>query len=288
MASLVHAPHAIILAGGSGRRLAALTGPTPKQFCAFGGPRTLLEETLERLSLLVPPGRTTVVVREDHLPLARARVRDRATILAQPSDRGTAPAILGPLLRTEPGATVIVTPSDHGVRDVSAWRAGLAAAAEAVDDASAVLLGVDPDLPRTDLGWVVTDEETGRVSSFVEKPGPAHAAALLARGGLFSTMVLVARARSLLALFERAQPDLVRLLLPLATLPPAELAPHLGRAYAVMPSCDFSRDILAGARDLAAVRWPAEVGWTDLGTPDRVAEWLGARGQAKRPVGARS
>jgi hypothetical protein len=63
-------------------------------------------------------------------------------------------------------------------------------------------------------------------------------------------------------------------MLPLAALPPGAAAAHLRRAYAMMPPCDFSREILAGARDLAVVRWPAAVGWTDLGTPERVAEWL--------------
>jgi hypothetical protein len=48
-----------------------------------------------------------------------------------------------------------------------------------------------------------------------------------------------------------------------------------------MPPCDFSRDILAPARDLAVVRWPAKVGWTDLGTPARLTEWLG-----REPVSA--
>jgi mannose-1-phosphate guanylyltransferase len=265
-------PDVFVLAGGSGRRLAALTGPTPKQFCAFGGPRTLLEETLERLSPVAPPDRTTVVVREDHLPLARAQVRGRATLLAQPSDRGTAPAILWPLVRAGPDATVIVTPSDHGVRDSGTYRRGLAAALRTVDGAAATLLGVVPDRPSTDLGWIVPDGN--RVSAFVEKPGPREADALFARGGLISTMVLVARARELLALFERARPGLVALMLPLAALPPGAAAAHLRRAYAMMPPCDFSREILAGARDLAVVRWPAAVGWTDLGTPERVAEWL--------------
>ena len=33
-------------------------------------------------------------------------------------------------------------------------------------------------------------------------------------------------------------------------------------------------EVLARAPDLAVVRWPADVGWSDLGTPERLAEWL--------------
>ncbi|MFI5402971.1 MAG: hypothetical protein ACHQ1G_08545, partial [Planctomycetota bacterium] len=57
-------------------------------------------------------------------------------------------------------------------------------------------------------------------------------------------------------------------------LPLSARAVHARRACALLPDCDFSRDILAPARDLTVVRWPREVGWTDLGTPERVAEWL--------------
>lgn len=268
--------HAIVLAGGSGRRLAPLTGPTPKQFCCLGGPRTLLAETLDRLSPLAPPDRTTVVVREEHLALAREQARGRATLLAQPCDRGTAPAVLWPVALVDPDTTVLVTPSDHGVRDAALWRDGIAEAVRAAGEASVVLLGVEPDGPRTDFGWIVPGKGLAarRVVEFVEKPGPAEAADLLGRGGLFSTMVLVARARSLVALFERARPGLAALMLPLAVLPPEAAALHVQRAYTLMPSCDFSREILAPALGLSVVRLPAEVGWTDLGTPARVAEWL--------------
>lgn len=278
----MRAAHAIVLAGGSGRRLAALTGGVPKQFCAFGGRRTLLQETLARLAPEAPPDRTTVVVRDVHLELAREQLRGfpGVTILAQPDDCGTAPGLLWPLVRLDPDATVIVTPSDHGVRDARAYRRGLSAASRAIGGASAVLLGVEAREPRTDFGWIVPGAETApgvrRVETFVEKPAPAAASALLARGGLYSTMVVVARACALLALFERARPGLAALMQPLGALPPGARDLHLGRAYALMPPLDFSRDILSPARDLAVVRWPAEVGWTDLGTPERLEEWLAA------------
>lgn len=283
--------HAIVLAGGSGRRLAALTGPLPKQFCAFGGRRTLIQETLARLAPAAPPHRTAVVVRDPHRGLALEQLRPLrgVTVLSQPSDRGTAPALLWGLVHVlgrDPEALVVVSPSDHGVLDRSAYLRGIAAARDAADEAPAVLLGVEADEPRTDYGWIVPGAELSpgvlRVEAFVEKPGHAEATALLALGALFSTMVLVARARALLGLFERARPGLAALLLPLAALPLPARALHLQRAYALLPPCDFSKDILAPARDLAVVRWPAEVGWTDLGTPDRVAGWLD---RAPAPVG---
>jgi mannose-1-phosphate guanylyltransferase len=261
-----------------------MTGsPTPKQYCAFGGARTLLQETIARVVPLAPPDRITVVVQESHLGMANEQIAPTAgaTVLAQPRDCGTGVGLLRALVHVlgrDPRALVLVCPSDHGVRDPAAFRRGIAAASCASELASAVLIGVEADKPRTDYGWIVPGTEVApgvrRVAEFVEKPGPAEAEALAARGGLFSTMVLVARARALLGLFERTRPGLVALLEAVAALPAPAQALHLRRAYALAASCDLSRDILGPAGDLAVHCWPAEVGWTDLGTPERLAEWL--------------
>ncbi len=279
----------IVLAGGSGRRLASLTGrhpgrSLPKQYCSFGRPHTLLQETLARLAPLTPPDRTTVVVRDEHLAVASEQLAAFAgvSILGQPSDRGTGSGLLRGLVHAfgmDPDAPVLVTPADHGIRDHDAYVRGIVTAREACDLAHAILLGVEADAPRTDYGWIAPGAEIApgvrRIAAFLEKPALPEAEALAASGGLFSTMVLVARTRSLLRLFERARPGLTALFEPLATLPPLSRALHLKRVYALLGPCDFSRDILGSAEDLAVVRWPADVGWTDLGTPERLAAWLG-------------
>jgi len=52
-------------------------------------------------------------------------------------------------------------------------------------------------------------------------------------------------------------------------------------AYGRIPAADFSRHVLTGASNLDVYTWPARAGWTDLGTPDRLAVWLERR--APRP-----
>src|SRR6266508_6807546 len=90
-----------VLAGGDGTRLKCLTrkiagDERPKQFCSVLGNRTLLEETRQRAALELSPERTLYVVNRAHEQfyapiLAREPLQN---ILVQPSNRGTAPAIV--------------------------------------------------------------------------------------------------------------------------------------------------------------------------------------------------
>jgi mannose-1-phosphate guanylyltransferase len=62
---------AIILAGGDGTRVRALTdkmpgGARPKQFCPLLGPEPLLARTQRRVAYLIPPERTLIVVTQAH------------------------------------------------------------------------------------------------------------------------------------------------------------------------------------------------------------------------------
>jgi hypothetical protein len=60
------------------------------------------------------------------------------------------------------------------------------------------------------------------------------------------------------------------------SLSPGGLEPpprDLREAYEALPSSDFSRDVLeVGIERLSVLAVPS-CGWSDLGTPERVAEW---------------
>ena len=62
---------AIVLAGGEGRRLQRLTTalygePVPKQYATLVGPRSLLQDTLDRVTALVPAERILLVIGRGH------------------------------------------------------------------------------------------------------------------------------------------------------------------------------------------------------------------------------
>jgi hypothetical protein len=118
---------AIVLAGGAGRRLTALTTTSagtviPKQYCSLWGGSSLLQDALARARTVAAREHTCVVVAAGHngwweVPLWAQPVRNT---IAQPVDRGTAIGVLLPLLHIlgrDPAARILILPSDHRVRE---------------------------------------------------------------------------------------------------------------------------------------------------------------------------
>lgn len=286
----------LVLAAGSGTRLRDLTTDAagesiPKQFCSLNGGYSLLRRTLFRAFSAAPVSRTTVVVAEDH-----RRHWIRATldlppqnVVVQPMNKGTAIGILLPLLRIvqrDCHATVVVLPSDHYVDDEMPLARAIQHAQEHTIEGVTVL-GIAPEGPDPELGYIVPDSRypnsrIAPVSHFVEKPSHDAAQALIDRGALWNSFVIVARAQVLIDLIAARHPGIVELLIGAQT--PSSTQRDLRRVYEELPSIDLSRDVLTpAARDLSVQRVP-HCGWTDLGTPLRLAECL-ARLSRLSPVG---
>lgn len=295
---------AIVLAGGEGVRLRALTRllhgeDRPKQYAVLRRDKCLLQETLDRVALLVPRERTVIVTQERHaryMPEELDPARPGPPwVLAQPEDRGTAAGVLLParwILARDAEAIAAVFPSDHLVVDEAAFMGHVEQVAEFVDGRpdGTVLLGARPTEPETDYGWVEPGEPIGwveqgplrRVSRFVEKPDPAEAQALYASGALWNTFVLVARAAVLVAAGRARLPDLdERLRRAVAFAGTEHERWALRQAYGSMAKANFSRSLLERwPAALAVSALPAEVRWCDLGTPERVVRTLTCLGMS--------
>jgi mannose-1-phosphate guanylyltransferase len=204
--------------------------------------------------------------------------------VVQPENRGTAPAILLALLRVAaraPAGSVAILPSDHYVSDDRAFMAYVDAAFDAVlaHPDLVTLLGITPDGAEAEYGWIERDEwirgqgpgALYRVRRFWEKPSPAVAETLLARGCLWNSFVMVARVPTLLALIRSALPGLYDAFAAIRPVLDTHGANESLRAlYAGLPSTNFSKEVLARQAASLAVLPVGGVRWTDLGDPRRV------------------
>lgn len=281
---------ALVLAAGDGNRLRSLTTTAsgvvvPKQFCSFGKASSLLHAALERAREVAPIERICAVVAKHHeqwwqtLPCTiPAR-----NIVVQPRNRGTGNGILLPLLQIlcrDPEALLLVLPSDHYVRNERALALSLReATAQADRDGGRItLLGLTPESADPELGYIVPRNDgnpgVSDVREFVEKPSGAAAGTLIERGGLWNSFIFAARGQTLLRAFEACCPQIVDDMRRIASASSVAMAPsdELESLYGQLPEIDFSRDLIErSASQLQVLRVPP-CGWSDLGTPRRVAD----------------
>ena len=295
---------AIILAGGDGTRLRSLTTDetgvsVPKQFCSLRGDRSLLHEALARARAVAAPEHICVVVTEQHRRWWRPALAGMvsANIIVQPDNRGTANGVLLSLLHVinrDPQARIVLLPSDHHVDDEAVLAASLQSGIRELGGGCehVMLLGISPDDADPDLGYIIPGSARAGalapVSGFVENPDAGRARRLINAGALWNAFIVIAHAAELLQLFAKKFPQTV------ANLKKAVAqdieTPHRPDATAVvyqtLLNVHFSRDLLTGEESALCVLPVGRCGWSDLGTPQRLAEALKGLPIMKRPTPA--
>jgi mannose-1-phosphate guanylyltransferase len=300
----------VILAGGDGTRLKLLTHSVsnddrPKQFSPLLNGKTLLAQTRLRIERRVDPHRTLFVLNKAHESFYRdtlARVSPIQKVI-QPSNRGTLPAILWSLLRIirlDEDAVVAFFPSDHYYFQEEKFMAGVAsgfALAELHPD-KVILLGAAANRPETEYGWIEPEATLGSpvasklspVKRFWEKPSDPVAQTLLDRGCLWNTFVMVGRVSAFLSTIQQAVPLIYRTFESILLTPVAlELEADLMRPiYDQLPVADFSKLVLSASTERLCVTSLGDIGWSDLGDPQRLITTLFAAGMTNQWVTAGS
>ena len=292
----------VILAGGDGRRLLPLTrriagDNRPKQFCCVLGSETLLRQTRRRVAELLPPQRILIVLTKAHESFYGDQVDDVSpfSLLIQPDNRGTAPAILYSLMRIkhlDPNALVAFFPSDHYIgEDVVLRRHIDSAFRQASSHPNTVLLlGMSPDNPEVDYGWIqpgapicgTIEEAIFHVDRFWEKPSQSLACHLMSAGCLWNSFIMVGWVQAFLNLIRDAVPVLFRSFYQTkANLGPSDQI-SLDDLYSRIPAVNFSKEVLSAKASALAVLRADDLEWSDLGEPGRVLSVIARKGIQKK------
>jgi mannose-1-phosphate guanylyltransferase len=281
----------VLLAGGDGQRLKSTTSAegvtTPTQYCSLNGGSSPLHLSLRRALAVSSRERIVAIVTEAHRSWWERELvaLQRTNVVVQPCNRGTGLGILLPLLviaKSDPEAAVICIPSDHYVEheEVLAEAMRQATSPGVLSSDKITMLGMSPNAPDSGFGYLSPAPDSGfgmrPVLKFTEKPDEAMAAELIRAGSLWSSGIFAGRVSRLVDLYSRVAPglmfDLKRILEYWPDAFPYSL--KLASLYARHPPLDFARDVLQKHPDRLQFLAVPPCGWSDVGTPERLAEIL--------------
>ena len=182
----------LILCGGSGTRLWPISRTLmPKQFVKLFGEKSLFQLTLERNAKISQQQLIVSNVEQYFLALDQCEElftcntvhQKNLSFLLEPLARNTAPAIALACLSLWEDEIVLVTPSDHLIRNEVNYVKAVQRAQELANEGYIVTFGITPTSPETGFGYIESDGEC--VRGFHEKPSLETAQNYLQAGNYF-------------------------------------------------------------------------------------------------------
>lgn len=247
--------YAIIIAGGSGKRLWPLSQELPKQLLKIGD-YTLIERTVARITAVIPAEKQIIVTTEQYAPLLKKLIDVRIKLIEEPVGCNTAPAIargVWALAREHRHAVVAVIPADHMIEDVARFSSTLLqAAAYAQGMRKMVLLGIKPTCATTEYGYIAQGQKMTdklcAVSKFHEKPDLERAQQYLAQGMLWNAGIFCAPVDLLMHEFRAHLPEVMH---------------HI--EHGTLPeACSIDHGIFEKSRELLVLE--SHFDWVDVGS----------------------
>ena len=271
--------YAVIMAGGIGSRLWPRSRlASPKQFLDLLGPRTMLQETADRIEPLIALERVLVVVSQEHAATVCDQIPGlpEENVIVEPGPRGTAPCIglaAVVLRQRDVSAIMSVFPADHRIADAPGFQRAIAAAAQIAQDGYLVTLGITPDHAHTGYGYIQRSTSLNQVHGlpafevqrFTEKPDAATARTFVDSGEYYwNGGIFIWQVATILANMDRLMPELRA---ELQTVAEAWNSPRrqetLAAAWDRVPRTTIDYGIMEKASRVAVV--PVDIGWDDVG-----------------------
>lgn len=161
----------IILCGGSGTRLWPISRSLmPKQFNKLFNNQSLFQLTVKRNQKVCT--KEFIVSNAEQYFIAKDHLHEinisKSQFLLEPVGRNTASAIALACLALDKDDIVLVTPSDHLIKNETAYEKVILRAKELASENYLVTFGIKPDFAETGFGYIEADGEN--VKAFHEKP----------------------------------------------------------------------------------------------------------------------
>lgn len=274
--------YCVIMAGGSGTRFWPVSrAAKPKQFLDITDTgRTFIQQTFDRFADIVPLDNIIVVTAQKYKELVQEQLPQlkEENLLLEPYARNTAPCIAYAtykLLKKNPQANVVVTPSDHAIYNEDLFKETILKAFEWVEENDVLMtLGVVPTRPDTNYGYVQAcggkkafeSNVPVPVKTFTEKPDKDMASLFISTGEFFwNAGIFVWKAKTICSELQKHLPDITGVF----TGWERALGTKVENEFILKAFTDCRNiSIDYGVMEKTDRAWiyPVRFGWSDIGT----------------------
>ena len=271
------------MAGGVGSRFWPMSTPEkPKQFIdVLGIGKSLIQLTVERFNTVIPIENVWIVTSEKYKSIVREQLPEipETQILLEPCMRNTAPCIeyvSRKIYAKHPEANLVFSPADHIVLDVNTFREVIKNSLEFTENREVILtLGMMPTRPETGYGYIKRQQSTDNsqqseaifnVEAFKEKPNLETAKSYLNEGGYYwNAGIFIWNAKMVVTTIANLVPELASVFDTIEPYFYTDKEQEIINQY--FPTCpNISIDYAVMEKSKEVFVYPADFGWSDLGT----------------------
>jgi len=265
----------IILCGGNGTRLWPLSRALmPKQFVKLFDDKSLFQLTVERNSKVCNAQYIVSNAEQYFLALDQLNELGKSNnqYLLEPIGRNTAPAIALACFSLDYDEIVLVTPSDHLIKNEKAYAEVLEKAKEFAGQGKLSTFGITPTFAETGFGYIEADNYD--VKAFHEKPDIVTATKYLQAGNYYwNSGMFCFKAGVFLEELKKYSPEIYNAsLLAYDNAVKDEMIRIKYEDMIQIPDESIDYAVMEKSNSVKVV--PSDIDWSDVGSFDALAEEL--------------
>ena len=275
--------YAVILGGGKGTRFWPLSRDlAPKQLLKIVGSKSMLEQTISRISPIIPQENICVVANSVLTSEIKNHLHPEAeeiNFFVEPEGKNTAPAIGLAAIHVKKMAAdpvMILLPADHFIEKEEEFIEILKHGVNLSLEGCIVTIGIKPLQPETGYGYIKVKNEKLEVESqkhpaykverFVEKPDYNTAAAYLKEGGYYwNSGMFIWKASTILNEIKTFMPDLYAGLMRIdEVIGTNEEKAKKEEVFRGLKPESIDYGVVEKSEKVVVI--PADIGWSDVGS----------------------